>query len=87
MIELNSDSNPSLINSSNDPTNLGLNVYIVAVTAYTSDAIKKQSLESGMKDVLGKPVNAHELELVMLKWLYGLSEQQIRKKIQEKIKL
>ena len=60
-------------------------MYIVAVTAYTSDQIKKQSLESGMKDVLGKPVLSHELELVMFKWFYGLTDQQIRKKMQERI--
>ena len=61
-----------------------MKVEIVAVTAYTSDEIKNQALSSGMRDVLGKPVNAHKLEMVMYKWFYGFSDKEIKKKMKMK---
>ena len=39
-----------------------------------------------MRDVIAKPVNPHELELIMYKWFYGYTDKEIKKKLKLKKK-
>ncbi|KAJ3048362.1 hypothetical protein HK097_010643, partial [Rhizophlyctis rosea] len=50
-------------------SNLCASIPIIAVTASGGDNIKKRCLESGMNDVLIKPVNQNDISKALHKWL------------------
>jgi len=52
---------------------------IVALTAYSSDEVKKESLHVGMKEVLSKPIQAENLKSAMMKYFYDMSSEQIKR--------
>lgn len=49
--------------------NMGVEVPIIALTAYFQDDIREQCLLSGMNDVLNKPFRQSEIATSIRKWL------------------
>lgn len=45
------------------------NIPIIAMTAHVLEKEKKRSFESGMNDRLDKPIDPHELEKILKKWI------------------
>jgi CheY-like chemotaxis protein len=48
---------------------LGVEIPIIALTAYFQDDIREQCLLSGMNDVLNKPFRQSEIAMMLRKWL------------------
>ena len=42
--------------------------YIITLTAYNTEEIRRKSMESGMQDFLTKPVNSESLEEILKKF-------------------